>query len=60
MFNNIDTYKNDELIGVEDITKKININIERGKSSAFERLHILTEIKTLNDLEKYKNNYFKI
>ena len=60
MFNNIDTYKNDELIGVEDMTKKININIERGKSSAFERLHILTEIKTLNDLEKYKNNYFKI
>ena len=47
-------------IGVEDINEDIDISIERGVSSSFERHHILCEIKSLSDLENYRNNLFKI
>ena len=52
--------KDDFMVGIEGVNNNIDINVERGSSSAFERLHILSEIKTFNDLENYKNNYFKI
>ena len=53
-------FKDENLMGIEDIKKEININIERGVSSAFERLHIMSEVKSFNDLLNYKNNYFKL
>lgn len=53
-------YKNPFDIGVEEKEKKIDINIERGTSSFFERYHILSEVNTMQDLENYRNNLFKL
>lgn len=52
--------KDEYTIGLEDVTEDIDINIERGLSSAFEKHHILCEIKSLSDLENYRNNLFKL
>ena len=46
--------------GLENVSEDINIDIERGLSSSFEKHHILCEIKSLSDLENYRNNLFKI
>ena len=53
-------FKNENFIGLEEVIKDINIDIERGTSAAFERLHILSEVKSFSDLENYRNNYFKL
>lgn len=47
-------------LGAQDIKMDIDANIDRGKSALFERMNILGEIKSLNDLENYRNNYFDI
>lgn len=53
--------KDDTLLGIEDIYKDFDINVDRGLThSAFERLHILGEVKTFEDLENYRNNLFKL
>ena len=52
--------KDEYTIGLEDVIEEIDIDIERGISSSFERHHILCEIKSLGDLENYRNNLFKI
>ena len=52
--------KDEYTIGVEDISESIDVNVERGMSSSFEKHHILCEIKSLSDLENYRNNLFKI
>ena len=54
------TIKDEYTIGFEDVSEDINIDIERGLSSTFEKHHILCEIKSLSDLENYRNNLFKI
>jgi hypothetical protein len=54
------TIKDEYTIGVEDVIEDINIDIKRGLSSSFEKHHILCEIKSLSDLENYRNNLFKI
>ena len=54
------TIKDEYTIGLEDVIEDINIDIERGLSSSFEKHHILCEIKSLGDLENYRNNLFKI
>lgn len=54
------TIKDEYTIGFEDVSEDINIDIERGLSSSFEKHHILCEIKSLSDLENYRNNLFKI
>lgn len=54
------TIKDEYTIGLEDVSEDINIDIERGLSSSFEKHHILCEIKSLSDLENYRNNLFKI
>lgn len=59
-FQNDYVYKNEFLIGVEDVIENADINIERGTSSSFERHHILSEIKSLKDLENYRNNFFEL
>lgn len=46
--------------GIQDMTGNINGNIERGTSALMERLNTLSEIKTLRDLENYRNNIFKL
>lgn len=61
--NSIETekIKLDYLIGV--ISKpKINVDvfIDRGKNSSFDKHMRLSDIKTLSDLENYGNGYFKI
>ena len=53
-------FKNPLTIGLEDKKENININVERGTSSAFELHHILSEVNTLQDLENYRNNLFKL
>lgn len=59
-FNKDYIFKEEYTIGFEDVTEDFNINIERGISSAYEKHHILCEIKSLGDLENYRNNLFKI
>lgn len=53
-------FKNEYTIGVENLVENIEINIERGLSSSFEKHHILSEIKSMSDLENYRNNLFKL
>lgn len=58
--NGIATFKNEELIGIEWVNEKIDIDIDRGKASLFERMNILGEVNTFDDLKNYKNNYFDL
>lgn len=53
-------FKNEYTIGIENLVENIEINIERGLSSSFEKHHILSEIKSMSDLENYRNNLFKL
>ena len=60
-------YKPNYLHDIEDISEKIidgdlvgHIYIERSKSAAFERHNILSEVNTMQDLENYRNDFFKI
>jgi hypothetical protein len=53
-------YKDEALLGVIDINNEIDANISRGTSAALERHNILGEIKTIQDMENYRNNYFEI
>ena len=55
-----EVYKNPLDIGVEDKEINVDINIERGTSAFFELYHILSEVNTMQDLENYRNNLFKI
>lgn len=47
-------------IGIQNIKTNIDANIDRGSSALFERLNILGEVKSMRDLENYKNNFFDI
>ena len=51
----------DRLVGANyfdfDVPK---ITINRGDYAAMERHYILGEINSFDDLEKYRNNYFKL
>lgn len=67
IFVNDFVFKNPYLDGIEDMSIKIidgdllgRINIERSKSAAFERHNILCEVNTMQDLENYRNDFFKI
>lgn len=46
--------------GAQNIKTNIDANIDRGSSALFERLNILGEVKSMKDLENYKNNFFDI
>lgn len=59
-FQVVSAFTSDCMIGVGDVDTEINANIERGIVAAYERHHILSEINTFQDLENYKNNYFKL
>lgn len=53
-------YKDERLNDIENIHINAEIDIDRGMSSAFERMHILSEVKTFEDLENYRNNLFSL
>ena len=57
---NLPFLPNSNLIGVEDLYDNIMVEVDRGSSSAFERINILTEVNSIEDLENYRNNFFKI
>lgn len=60
MFFNVGTYKEDALIGVHNLKNNINAKVERGKASSFEKHNALGEICTMQDLEHYRNDFFRI
>lgn len=47
-------------IGSQNIKTDIDVEIERGSSALFERMNILGEVKSMRDLENYRNNFFEI
>lgn len=47
-------------IGSQDIKMDIDADIDRGSCALFEKMNILGEVKSIRDLEKYRNNYFDI
>ena len=53
-------FKDENMIGIQDVTENINVKIERGISSSFEKHHILCEVKSFSDLENYRNNLFNL
>lgn len=55
-----ETYKDESLLGVQNVCNSVNVKITRGTSAALERHNILGEIKTLQDMENYRNNFFEI
>ena len=54
------TFKHEDLMGVQFINPDVDANIQRGTAASYERHNILGEIKTFDDLENYRNNFFKI
>lgn len=50
----------DDSVNYIDSIKNINIGIDRGMSASFERHNILSEVNTFQDLENYRNDYFKL
>ena len=59
-FYDTNIFKLDIINDIEEFNTSIDLNIERGISSAYERHHILFEINSIADLENYRNNVFKI
>lgn len=58
-FTETEFFKEDYLNGITyQPTKDINVKIERGSTSVFDKHICLSEIKTLEDLENYKNGAF--
>lgn len=58
-FENCDLIREDYLIGISyKPTKKIDVNIQRGSTSAFEKHMSFGEVKTLEDMENFKNGSF--
>lgn len=59
-FADVKTCKDDSTLGLQDATKEIDATIERGGSASFEKHNALGEVFSLQDLEHYRNDYFKI
>lgn len=54
-------YRTDDLIGVTfDPIVDVNVVVDRGINAAFERHLKLGEVKTLDDLVNYGNNFFNV
>ena len=47
-------------MGVQFINPDVDANIQRGTAASYERHNILGEIKTFDDLENYRNNFFEL
>ena len=53
-------FSDESLFGTTFFDHNGDVNIDRGKSAAFERHHILGEVNTFEDLINYKNNMFDL
>lgn len=52
-------FRDDKMLGLSlPLKEDYDVLINRGTSAAFERHLQLSEIKTMNDLEQYRNGYF--
>lgn len=56
----VEIFKKESNLGIQNIRYDLDGKIERGKYAAFERHNILGEINTFEDLKNYRNNYFKL
>ena len=59
-FSEIPIFKDEKLNSVQDISSEIDVDIDRGIATSFERHNALGEINTMQDLEHYRNNYFDV
>lgn len=50
----------DSMVGITDVRKSGTAIVERGTAAAFEMHNILGECRTMEDLEKYRNDFFAI
>lgn len=58
---NLPSFKNEELLGVIGKPKvEVDVFIDRGINNSFDKHIKISEIKTLEALEKYGNGFFKI
>ena len=59
IFQTVVPYRDESLFGIHDINIDDNVFIDRGPGiSVTERHSILSEVDTLEDLERYRNDYF--
>lgn len=50
----------ESMVGITDVKKSGTATVERGTAAAFEMHNILGECRTMEDLEKYRNDFFTI
>ena len=50
----------ESMVGITDVKKSGTATVERGTAAAFEIHNILGECRTMEDLEKYRNDFFTI
>lgn len=54
-------YKDEDTIGIVSPFKiNVNLDIDRGNTTAYDKYYMLSEVKNISDLEHYRNNYFNI
>lgn len=54
-------FRNDNLIGTTEVRlQSDNIDIERGASAAYEAFNVLGEVNSVEDIEKYRNDWYRI
>lgn len=57
----IEVVRDETLIGIQNIREiKEDYRVVRGTSAVNERLNALSEVKSMGDLENYRNNLFKV
>ena len=50
----------ESMVGITDVKQSGTASVERGSAAAFELHNILGECRTMEDLEKYRNDFFTI
>jgi len=61
IFQTLDVYRDEALLGIHDINVDASVFIDRGEGvSVLERHSVLSEVATLEDLEHYRNDFFGI
>lgn len=59
-FSDIGIVKDEKINSVQDFSDDIDVDIERGIATSFERHNALGEINTMQDLEHYRNDFFDV
>ena len=57
-FLKVKTFKDESIMGLQNATEEIDVNIERGIAESFQKHNMLGEICTMQDLENYKNGRY--